>query len=41
MTTERCIAIPVWIAVTSVVAYAVLRFAIVSFDRVLGRMPVV
>jgi hypothetical protein len=34
-------AMPIWIAPTSAIAYAILRVTIVSFDRLLGRMTVV
>jgi ABC-type transport system involved in multi-copper enzyme maturation permease subunit len=34
-------AMPIWIVLTSAVAYAILRVTIASFDRLLGRVPVV
>jgi hypothetical protein len=38
--TYRCLVMPVWIGLTSAVAYAILQVTIASFDRVVGRMPV-
>ena len=39
--TEGFIVMPVWIVLTSATAYTILRATIASFDRLLGRMPVV
>jgi ABC-type transport system involved in multi-copper enzyme maturation permease subunit len=39
-TTLGYAAIPIWIGLTSAVAYAILRVTIAVFDRLLGRMPV-
>jgi hypothetical protein len=39
--TLRDVAMFVWIALTSVLAYAILLVTVASFDRLLGRMPVV
>jgi hypothetical protein len=41
MSTSLYAVIPVWIALTSAAAYALLLVTIASFDRLLGRMPVV
>jgi ABC-type transport system involved in multi-copper enzyme maturation permease subunit len=41
MNESRFIAIPIWIGLISMAAYALLLVTIVSFDRLLGRMPVV
>jgi ABC-type transport system involved in multi-copper enzyme maturation permease subunit len=39
--TANYVVMPVWIGLTSVFAYALLLVTIASFDRILGRMPVV